>query len=442
MPSTSIFAIFIFLQCSSFQQLEASSLAATYIRKHQILEKESIIEKTALLPRIVRSESTDNILSFELRNSRKSENEMFNLAEKLYLKNVSEIIENYGRNKAINSGRYYRSAKEIEKGGKMIPFSYSHFPSYELKIIDGVYINRIEEQPLKECDAYEGRCRVRVVITSTASNRTQLIREAIKAAKGKLSRVPNFRNIFSRINLNKVLIKPLGNCRYIISLIYEFRPLSYFLRWISLDAYRQDDSIPNPLVRQTVCGESGTSRPNLVPAKEELNAAVFLQDTVLKLQQYMTEKNLGDFESNVNMTSIRVDPFRTPEQFRKTVFGLDPFWYIRTSGTKESGHSLQESIHGQEEIPSRDVCRKKGKICGIVASIQANQAVKDQLIHNWIKGMKKVAGFKKAFNPKKKQISVKPKNVGTTTMMNSKYKYIVILFLPYKSKQLKPATKK
>lgn len=185
-----------------------------------------------------------------------------------------------------------------------------------------------------------------------------------------------------------------------------------------------------------VCEGYESSGPNFVPTKEELNAAIFRQNTVLNLLKFITEKNLGDFDKNVNIAFINVEPFKTLTQFSETISKLNQ---SRSFPSEEIGHSLQVIVHKQDDIQSREVCRKSG--CGIIASLQTNEAIREKLVTDWIPSLKKVAGFKKAFDHKKKQVSVITLEGKVNTLINIKFKHTVVLFLPYKGKELKPIKK-
>lgn len=187
----------------------------------------------------------------------------------------------------------------------------------------------------------------------------------------------------------------------------------------------------------SLCGGTLMSTPFLIPAKEELNSLIFRQDTVLKLHQFITNNKLGTLASNVKIDSISINPLITFEDFKKNNPGITSSRTLFTNEIEGAGTFLQEVSLKQRVIPSKNVCRRVG--CGIVASIQTNQLIRDRLVKFWISQLSGIPGFPQLFNLKSKQLSVnsrqEPKN------RNSRFKHTVVLFLPYKSQQLSQPTK-
>lgn len=184
-------------------------------------------------------------------------------------------------------------------------------------------------------------------------------------------------------------------------------------------------------MRKVVCSGPGL---RLISEEEELNGAILRPDTVLILHKFMTENNLGEFGLTVNISSIHIDPFKTTEDFNEAISRFNSRQLLDRDEIGESGSYLQEIIHEQGKIPTKVQCRKIG--CGIVASIQTNQVIKDGLANDWISDLKiPKLKFKQAFNIKSKHLSIKSIEDRKDTMRNRKFKYTVVIFLPYNVKQ-------
>lgn len=157
-----LYAILIFFQFLWIQEVQASSLVAAHGRIHQVFANESNGQKNYVLQYGIRSESTDDILPFELLNSGKSDEERSNLTDKLYVKIVSEIIEKYERNRHDNARRYITSAEDIRNGNPKGTVNFSHWaiPSLTQKFVEGALMNGIK---IKEsCNVATRGCPVKL----------------------------------------------------------------------------------------------------------------------------------------------------------------------------------------------------------------------------------------------------------------------------------------
>lgn len=182
-----------------FQEVQASSLRESYSDDKEIAVSQDTRHRNAVLRSTFRIESTDGILPFELRKSGKSEDEMFNLTEKLYLKTVPDIIENYKRSKDTKASRYLRSNQNFDKGireVKSFRFYDSHVHSYEHKSAAKTFMDRIEERPIQSCPATR-RCAIRVIVSSGSLR----IRDIIRKAKNHL-KISRFHDQFSKHRKN------------------------------------------------------------------------------------------------------------------------------------------------------------------------------------------------------------------------------------------------
>lgn len=222
-----------------------------------------------------------------------------------------------------------------------------------------------------------------------------------------------------------------------------------FIKGNALQLYRQKVSFPQVIYRKEsvvvpLCGESTSSTPDLLPVREELNSLIFLQDTVLKLHQFITNNSLGKFESNVNISSIEVDPLRKSKTKKSSfIFPTQPDhkypWQMPNPTYKRNFRlSLEKVSRNTKVFPSRQVCRRVG--CGIAASIQTNQVIRDKLVKGWVSDLAKVSGFQRLFDLKSKHLSVNSRQ--ESKHRNSNFKHTVVIFLPYKSQQFNPVPPK
>lgn len=425
-----ISVILIYALCLSFQEVQASSLGSINLQNPETFPNKDIHKNNVKLPNRIRSESTDGIIPFVLRNSGLGNNEMKTLLRKISLKCIPEIIEYYQKNNSINPERYLLYATGIGGIKRNAIFSYSFPLHYNNKPSKIEFMEGFEESCI-----FNGGCRIRIVVRTINTSKRLIIEKVVEKMRNS-AQLTLFLN--PKYKLSFRVRRSTSISTYIVDVMVKSRLCNsnnILFRWEQHGAYRPDGSLADHLLRRTVSMQPSLD-PVSVPVKEDLNSAIFGQDTVLKLHKYMTDNNLGAFESNINISSVQIDSLKTNEYFNATISNLS----FLENETEEGGGPLKEIIHKQEGIPSKRKCRKIG--CGIVATIQTNQAIKDKLVNDWISDLNLPhLNFKKVFNLNSKQLSIKSFEDRKNKMMNSKYKYTVILFLPYKIKQLKQPTK-
>lgn len=373
------------------------------------------------LPNTVRSKSTDGILSFVLPNSGKKNEEMNTLIYKLSSRSVPKIIKKYTRN---NENLIPNISREVGERKRKIEISYSHVSSSKEDSNDDEFLYENKERLLEKCLPGKN-CAVRVIINTTDSARNIIIRKAIK----KLRHNSAFVATFKKRSIGTVRIKK-GRCgKFVITISFkrDYFSLSkdYIFRKTNADVIDQSVSLPEVMSRQKSCEGSASPAPKLVPTTEELNSFIFRQDSVLILH-----------ELNVNITSMDMDPLLSTEQFNETNSEFNSTETFPSNGTEEVVRPLQEIVHKQKKIPSKEVCRKIG--CGLVATVHSHQEFSKEMVNKWILKLKEnAAGFDIAFDHQKKQVSVKSRQTNTRAQRTKK-RHIAVIFMPYKAEQFAP----